>query len=176
MEVNRREVPLYVSAYVSCSKCLMCWWSSRICFGCGWVNSEEQSPIFRPDSKLFFLTGIRALQSFPPAFPLLSLTPDSPSVQWLTGKPCVAGETQARRVSVPGEARPYTACSPKDKALWKHGFHSELGGQNERLYNIVSRLFIIRSIPVYGLNKYTFFFWKSAGCAGVLELLFFLTL
>lgn len=38
-----------------------------------------------------------------------SLSPDSLCVHWLTSEPCVAGETQPSRVSVPGEARLYAA-------------------------------------------------------------------
>lgn len=45
-----------------------------------------------------------------------SLSPDSLCVHWLTSEPCVAGETQPSRVSVPGEARLYTAAHHMTRA------------------------------------------------------------
>lgn len=95
MEVNPREVPLYVSDYIlSLSVHLRC------------------------VGNVFFCLIRLAQQKLPSLQPSLSsLSADSPSVRWLTSKPCVAGETQASRVSVPGEARLLHSRSPHGKGF-----------------------------------------------------------
>lgn len=90
MELDRREVPLYVSVFLQSVNVFV-----DTFFTVNISSHFKKNPVPCLYSSL-------SLQ----AIPLLSLSPDSPSVHWLTGKPCATGETQARRVSVPGEARP----------------------------------------------------------------------
>lgn len=74
------------------------------------ADTDPKALCFRHDF-FFYLSRSVSLQ-----LSSSSLSPDSLCVHWLTSEPCVAGETQPSRVSVPGEARLYTAAHHMTRA------------------------------------------------------------
>ena len=124
MEVNRREVPLYVSACMFLFQSVSVW-CVCVCV-CVWSIWIFILTLLDPILSFFFSPELEHSSHSPLAISFLSLS-QSLCAFGLTGKPCVAGETQARRVSVPGEAGPYRACLPNDKSLPKAQLEPEWG-------------------------------------------------
>lgn len=104
MEVDRREVPLYVSASMFFSA-WDSWWD---------IFTLERGPS---------ISDPRAVSNpaiCPSGAPLLLSLSFS---VWGSSEPCVADETQARRVLVSGESGRHTAR--------RESYHSEGAGQTE---------------------------------------------